>query len=335
MHGSVAEWCADRSGVYRTDTVDPAGPSSGLQRIVRGGSWYSPAKACRSAARNSLSPVTRNTATGFRIVVEVGNRPDHNSAAMDFYDDIADSYAELTATVDRRATAGRFVKELTRRFDITSAVDAACGTGLFAIELARRGVQVVGSDISAGMLKLAPANAIAAGIDTDLCTWLQAPMQELGDRIPGARDAVLCMGNSIPHLLTDDGLGGTIAGFAAILAGGGVVVIHLLNYARVLSANDRIVGITRAGSKEFVRFYDFDGDLVGFNILEIQWADDGRCSHKLLTTPLRPYLHSELIDALAAAGFKNVETFGDLQFNHFDPDSSDTLLLTATIYPEH
>jgi len=73
MHGSVAEWCADRSGVYRTDTVDPAGPSSGLQRIVRGGSWYSPAKACRSAARNSLSPVTRNTATGFRIVVEVGN----------------------------------------------------------------------------------------------------------------------------------------------------------------------------------------------------------------------------------------------------------------------
>ena len=73
MHGSVAEWCADRSGMYRTDTVDPAGPSSGLKRIVRGGSWYSPAKACRSAARDSLSPVTRNTATGFRIVVETAN----------------------------------------------------------------------------------------------------------------------------------------------------------------------------------------------------------------------------------------------------------------------
>jgi len=71
MHGSVAEWCADRSGVYRTDTVDPAGPGSGLKRIVRGGSWYSPAKACRSAARDSLAPITRNTATGFRIVVEV------------------------------------------------------------------------------------------------------------------------------------------------------------------------------------------------------------------------------------------------------------------------
>ncbi len=251
---------------------------------------------------------------------------------MDFYDDIADSYAELTGASDRRIAARRFVAELARRFDIKSAVDAACGTGLFAIELARGGVEVVGSDISTGMLKSAPASASAAGIDTDLCTWLQAPMQELGDRIPGARDAVLCMGNSIPHLLTDDDLNRTIAGFAALLTGGGVVGIHLLNYARVLSAGDRIVGITRGGSKEFVRFYDFDGDLIDFNILEIQWDDDGQCSHNLLTTPLRPYLHSELIDALAAAGFENIETFGDLRFNPFDLETSDTLLLTATTH---
>ncbi|MDP6545757.1 MAG: class I SAM-dependent methyltransferase [Phycisphaerae bacterium] len=251
---------------------------------------------------------------------------------MDFYDDIADSYAELTGAADRQATAGRFVKELTRRFDITSALDAACGTGLFAIELARGGVEVVGSDISAGMLKSAPSNAAAANIDTNLCTWVRAPMQELGDRISGGRDAVLCMGNSIPHLLTDDDLGHTIAGFSELLVTGGVVVIHLLNYARVLSTKDRIVGITRDESKEFVRFYDFDSDFIGFNILKIQWDDEGRCSHNLLTTPLRPYLHSELVDALGAAGFKNIETFGDFQFNPFNPETSDTLLLTATAH---
>ena len=251
---------------------------------------------------------------------------------MNFYDDIADSYAELTGAADRQVNAERFVKELTRRFDIASAVDAACGTGLFAIELARGGVEVVGSDISAGMLKSAPPNAAAAGVDTDLCTWVRAPMQELSDRISGGRDAVLCMGNSIPHLLTDDDLSGTLAGFVVLLAAGGVVAIHLLNYARVLSANDRIVGITRTGSKEFVRFYDFDRDSVGFNILEIQWDDEGRCSHNLLTTPLRPHLPAELIDALAAAGFENIETFGDLRFNPFDLETSDTLLLTATTH---
>jgi 2-polyprenyl-3-methyl-5-hydroxy-6-metoxy-1,4-benzoquinol methylase len=248
---------------------------------------------------------------------------------MDFYDDIADIYAELTGAAGRRPAAERFVKELTRRFCITSAIDAACGAGLFAIELAGAGVEVVGSDISAGMLTSAPINAAAAGIDTDLCTWVQAPMQELSGRISGGRDAVLCMGNSIPHLLTDDDLSSTIAGFAALLAAGGVVAIHLLNYARVLSTGDRIVGITRSGSKEFVRFYDFAGDSLSFNILEIQWDDDRQCSHNLHTTRLRPHLPGELIDALTAAGFENIEPFGDLQFNPFNSETSDTLLLTA------
>jgi SAM-dependent methyltransferase len=233
---------------------------------------------------------------------------------MDFYDQIADSYAELTGASDRKGPAGRFIKELTCRFDIASAVDAACGAGLFAIELAERGVQVVGSDISSGMLKSAVRNASVAGIDSDLCSWIQAPMQELGDRVSIRPDAIV-----------------TVAGFATLLAAGGVVAIHLLNYARVLAGAERIVGITREGPKEFVRFYDFDSEFISFNILEIEWGDAGRCSHKLHTTSLRPYMHSELIDALAAGGFGNIEAFGDLQFSPFDPEASDTLLLTATI----
>ncbi|MDP6633773.1 MAG: class I SAM-dependent methyltransferase [Phycisphaerae bacterium] len=252
---------------------------------------------------------------------------------MDFYDDIADDYAQLTGAADRCGPAARFVEELTRRFQITSAVDVACGTGLFAIELAGCGVKVVGSDVSPGMLNAAPANAAAAGIDSNLCSWVEAPMQELRDRISDRPDAIVCMGNSIPHLLTDDDLRRTFEGFGAMLAGGGVLAIHLLNYTRVLAGAERIVGITRSESKEFVRFYDFDSDagLIDFNILEIKWADEGRCSYKLHTTPLRSYLHGELIDALDAAGFRNIKTFGDLRFNPFNPDSSDTLLLTAVI----
>ncbi|MBT3202383.1 MAG: class I SAM-dependent methyltransferase [Phycisphaerales bacterium] len=248
---------------------------------------------------------------------------------MNFYDNIADSYAQLTGTAARQPSAQRFVRELTQRFHITSAIDAACGTGLFAIELARCGVTVVGSDISVGMLRSAPGAAEAAGVDTKLCSWLEAPMQGLIGRVSGDRDAVLCMGNSLPHLLTDDELKSAIEGFFKLLAPGGVVAIHLLNYSRVLSAAERIVGITRHGAKEFVRFYDFNRDMIDFNILEIDCDSEGRCSHKLSTTPLKPYLHSELCDALAAGGFGQIETFGDLQFSPFDPETSDTLLLVA------
>lgn len=38
------------------------------------------------------------------------------------------------------------------RFDPRTALDAGCGTGRVAIELARRGVEVVGADLEASML---------------------------------------------------------------------------------------------------------------------------------------------------------------------------------------
>jgi len=249
---------------------------------------------------------------------------------VDFYDALADDYEELTAAVDRQPAAGGFVEELMGRFHIASAVDAACGTGLYALELAKRGVEVVGSDISSGMLRSAARNASGAGIDDRRCSWVRAPMQELAAHVSGDRDAIVCMGNSIPHLLKDADLTSTVEGFASLLKGGGVAVIHLLNYARVLAAGERIVGITRGGSKQYVRFYDFGGELIDFNVLEIEWHEDGRCSHKLVTTPLRPYGPADLTGAFATGGFEDIRAFGDLQFNEFDPDTSDTLLLMAT-----
>ncbi len=73
MHGNVAEWCQD----YYSDTYykespasDPQGPQTGTNRVVRGGSWATPASRCRSAARWSEPPDTRHDDLGFRIVTE-------------------------------------------------------------------------------------------------------------------------------------------------------------------------------------------------------------------------------------------------------------------------
>jgi len=248
---------------------------------------------------------------------------------MDFYDQIADRYAELTGASDRRGPARLFAEKLIDRFSIRSAVDAACGAGLFAIELARCGVSVTASDISAEMLRHAQVNAAEAGLAPDSCCWIESPMQDLAALVSEPRDAVVCMGNSIPHLLGDDELKRTFEGFAGMLKPGRVVCVHLLNYARVLARRERIVGINRRGDRQFVRFYDFRDDLVDFNILEMQWGDDGICRHNLLTTPLRPYLRDDLADALTGAGFERIECFGDLQFNPFDPQAGDILLMTA------
>ena len=67
MIGNVWEWTYDWHGSYPSGAVtDPVGPSSGSNRVYRGGSWSSYARYCRAAYRNGNGPSYRNSYLGFR-----------------------------------------------------------------------------------------------------------------------------------------------------------------------------------------------------------------------------------------------------------------------------
>jgi formylglycine-generating enzyme required for sulfatase activity len=70
MHGNVWEWVQDWYGTYAAEPVtDPQGPSSGSNRVVRGGSWYNDARFCRSACRSYAPPGhRRGVVLGFRLL---------------------------------------------------------------------------------------------------------------------------------------------------------------------------------------------------------------------------------------------------------------------------
>ncbi|MEL7474916.1 MAG: formylglycine-generating enzyme family protein [Cyanobacteria bacterium J06555_12] len=72
MHGNVLEWCAD----HWHDNYDGAPPGGTPwikggdtdRRVLRGGSWFSLPRFCRSANRDWYGPDLRSYVIGFRVV---------------------------------------------------------------------------------------------------------------------------------------------------------------------------------------------------------------------------------------------------------------------------
>ncbi len=70
MHGNVFEWCSDyydENYYTNSPSVDPNGPSSGISRSVRGGSWDNGESYLRCSYRSDY-PVSRGLLVGFRVV---------------------------------------------------------------------------------------------------------------------------------------------------------------------------------------------------------------------------------------------------------------------------
>jgi SAM-dependent methyltransferase len=226
---------------------------------------------------------------------------------------------------------------------------------MHAIELARRGYKVVGADPSVPMIERARENAATAEVKVpfvvtgfgDLAEKLalspalsevegvaEEPALSPVEGVSGQFDAVLCLGNSLPHALGAEDLGDALTDFAAVLRPGGLLLIQNRNFDAVMGHRERWVEPQAHGEGEtewlFLRFYDFEpDDTLTFNLMTLRREGAGDWSQRVTSTRLWPLRQKELTAAMVEAGFGSIACCGDMAGLPFAPGSSPNLIVTA------
>lgn len=244
------------------------------------------------------------------------------------YDALAVDYDRFVEWEGRLSHELPFLTDLLEAHRVQRVLDAACGTGQHAIALARRGYQVVGADLSAAMVERAKENAANQGAEV---TFVEAGLGALA-ALGMTFEAALCLGNSLPHLLSESAVAEALTDFSRVLRPGGLLVIQNRNFDRVWAERERFMPpqSTRDAEGEwlFLRFYDFREETVTFNMLRLRRTDDGWVQD-VESTELRPIFGHDLVQALAAAGFYQITLYGSYDGSPFEPAASGDLIAVA------
>lgn len=248
------------------------------------------------------------------------------------YDAFSENYDRFMNWPSRLAGEMPFILRELRIVNAVRILDAACGTGMHMVALAKEGYEVTGADLSPNMIERTEANALAAGTQVK---FLVAGFGQLAQAFQETFDAVLCLGNSLPHLLTPAELSAATLDFAACLRPGGLVLIQNRNYDAVISQHERWMEpqTHTEGNHEwlFLRFYDFRPDgLLNFNIVTLYRQGNNPWMQRVAATRLNPLRQVELTAALAEAGFGSIKKYGNLAGEAFDTESSGNLVVIAT-----
>jgi glycine/sarcosine N-methyltransferase len=216
-----------------------------------------------------------------------------------------------------------------------SILDAACGTGMHAIELARCGYHTAGADLSRLMVEKARLNADEAGVKV---VFKQTGFMYIAETFENEStfpfDALICLGNSLPHLTSEGDIRKALIDFGVCLRPGGLLILQNRNFDAVMSKKERWIGpqSRREGGKEwlFLRFYDFDADgLITFNIVRLHRDGDALWTQNLSSVRLFPLMQERLTHLLEESGFMDLHFYGIMDEVVFDPESSDNLVAVA------
>ncbi len=194
-------------------------------------------------------------------------------------------------------------------------LDLSCGFGRHSVELAQRGFQVTGLDLSPQLLGHAREAAKAAGVQV---TWIEADMREI-PAPPRSYDAVISMFSSFGLLGTDEEELQVARAMARALAPGGRALISTVNREIMLRRWMSMRWREQPDGTTVCDRLKFDVATGILHCAETTIAPDGQRAQTV--DQLRLWSFTELALLLRVSGFEDIVPFGDLGASLYTWDS--------------
>ena len=233
---------------------------------------------------------------------------------MSFYQSIAPYYDFIFPSSPMQV---RFVESVTGKPANKRILEAGCGTGNLALQLAGEGAFVDGIDIDSEMI----AYAREKSGDVPQVRFSPYDILKISEKWASSSfDAVVSFGNTIVHL---NDLGQVKLFFSevmTVLKPGGFLMVQIINYDRIL--DQQIEGLETIENEEirFERFYDLDepGGKINFRTC-LKIKKTGQEINNVVS--LLPVRKNQIDTFLKDSGFTDIQFYSNFAGDGFSEES--------------
>jgi len=240
----------------------------------------------------------------------------------DFYNSASVTYNEMISFEMSLERKWNLFKNIVNT-EMKNAADCGCGTGVDSIALSKAGLKVTAFDPSSEMITKAKTNANLYKVNVDFNNF---SIHNIPDKFNNSFDLVLSLGNTFANI-DKENFNETIKKCYEILRKGGTILIHILNYHKIIKEQNRIVNIKQGKDYNFIRFYDFEKQSIKFNILTYKQSNPS--DYQLITTEILPHNKEDFKENMLNAGFQKIGVFSNMAYAPFDEEASKDLFILA------